>query len=76
MYVIVCHSLSVVDAPSLQSSEVKIDGTMEKSSYQNYFTAPPLLWTVLPLDACAQSQNNAQDRAHTRGRNAKPEKDL
>ena len=36
----------------------------------NDFTAPPLLWTVSPLDACAQSQNNVQDRAGTRGRKA------
>ena len=43
---------------------------MEKSYFKNDFTAPPLLWPVQPLDACAQSQNNAQDRAGTRGRNA------
>ena len=30
---------------------------MEKSPYKNDFTAPPLLWTVSPLDACAQSHN-------------------
>ena len=36
----------------------------------NDFTAPPQLGTVSPLDACAQSQNNDQDRAGTRGRNA------
>ena len=43
---------------------------MKKWSYKNDFTAPPLLWTVSPLDARAQSQNNAQDSAGTRGRNA------
>ena len=59
--------------PSVQSFdfEVKIDKLyMEKSSNKNVFTAPRLRWTVSPLDACAQSQNNAQNRTGTRGRNA------
>ena len=61
---------SVVDAPSVQSFEVRIDKLWKNHPIKNDFTAPPLLWTVSPLDACAQSQNNAQDRAGTRGRNA------
>ena len=55
----------MVDAPSVQSFEVRIDKLWKNHPITNYFTAPPLLWTVSPLDACAQSQNNAQDRAGT-----------
>ena len=61
---------SVVHAPSVQSFEVRIDKLWKNHPIKNDITAPPLLWTVSPLDACAQSQNNAQDRAGTRGRNA------
>ena len=60
---------SVVDAPSVQAFEVKIDKLWKIHPIKNYFTAPPLLWTVSPFDACAQSQNIVQDRAGTRGRN-------
>ena len=41
----------VVDAPSVQSSEVKIDKLWKNHRIKNDFTAPPLIWTVSPLDA-------------------------
>ena len=63
---------SEVDAPSIQSFEVKMNKLWKNHPIQNEFTAPPLLWTVSPLDACAQFQKNAQDRAGTIGRNALP----
>ena len=58
----------MVDAPSIQSFEVKIDKLWKNHPIKNYFTPPPLLWTVSPLNTCAQSQNNAQDRAGTKKR--------
>ena len=61
---------SVVDAPSVQSFEGRLDKLWKNHPIKNDFTAPPQLWTVSPLDACAQSQINDQDRAGTRGRNA------
>ena len=41
---------SVVDASSVQSFEVKIDKLWKNHPIKNYFTAPPLLWTVSPLE--------------------------
>ena len=37
---------SVVDAPSVQSFEVRIDKQWKNHPIKNYFTVPPLLWTV------------------------------
>ena len=54
---------------SVQSFEVKND-KLWKNHPMKIFTALPLLWIVSPLDECTQSENNAQDRAGTRGRNS------
>ena len=58
---------SVVDAPSVQSFEAKID-----KLWKNHPIKMILLHHLYyePLDACAQSQNIAQDTPGTRGRNA------
>ena len=37
---------------------------MEKSSYKNDFTAPPLLWTVAHLDVCAVSKQCSRQSWH------------
>jgi len=51
---------------------------MERHPIKTDVTAPPLLWTVSPFYACAQSQHNIEDRAGTIRRNVlyNPDKDL
>ena len=61
----------VVDAPSVHLLVEKLNKLWENHPIKTDFTSPPLLWTGSPSDACAMSQNNAQDRAGKRGRTCK-----